>query len=60
MYENCLEVLTAYKYLFWLYLGAIITKRKLSSTHHVSAIGQNPGKMAILYPFFTFLVFLKN
>ena len=60
MYANCLEVLTAYKYLFWLYLGAIITKRKLSSTDHVSAIGENPGKMAVLYPIFTFFGFSKK
>ena len=60
MYENCLEVLTAYEYLFWVYSGVMITKRKLSRDDHVSAIWKNPGKMAILYPIFTFLVFLKN
>ena len=60
MYANCLEVLTIYKYLLWLYLGAIITKIKLSSTDHVPALGINPGKMAILHAVFTFLVFLKN
>ena len=60
MYANHLEVLTTYKYLFWKYSGAIITKIKLSSNDHVPAIGKNPGKMEILYPIFTFLVFLKN
>ena len=60
MYVNYLEALTTYKYLFWIYSGAITTKIKLSRADHVSAIGKNPGKMAVLYPIFTFLVFLKN
>ena len=60
MYANYLEVLTAYQYLFWVYSGAIITQIKLSSADHISAIGRNPGEMAILYPIFTFFVFLKN
>ena len=60
MYANCLEVQRAYKYTFWLHLGAMSTKRKLSSADHVTAIGKNPRKMAILYPIFIFLVFLKN
>ena len=60
MYVNYLEVLTAYKYLFGVYSGAIITKIKLSSADHVSAIGKNPRKMAILYPIFAFFIFLKN
>ena len=60
MYANYLKVLTAYKYLFWVYSGAIITQIKLSSADHISAIGKNPGEMAILYLIFTFFVFLKN
>ena len=35
-------------------------RRKLSSPDHVSAIGINPGIMAIFYPIFPFLLFLVH
>ena len=60
MYANYLEVLMACKYLFWVYSGAMITQIMLSCADHISAIGKNPGEMAILCLIFTFFVFLKN
>ena len=41
MYGNGLKVQRVDKHLFWIYLGARIMQRKLSSPNHVSAIELN-------------------
>ena len=45
---------------FLIIFGSNNYKKKIICTDHVSAIGKNPGKMAIVYQIFIFLVFLKN
>ena len=43
-----------HEYLSWLYSGAIIMERELSSPDHVSTILINPGKMKVLLKIFSF------